>query len=119
MQVRKSWILLAAFVFTVSGVPSSYAENDAVTKLSRGVVNIVTSPLEFITQYMVLEEDHNTAVSVLGGVVYGAGYTVTRILAGAYEVITFPIPYPSAYEPVMRPATPIDAFQAMAGKAHE
>lgn len=47
---------------------------------------------------------------VLPAMVYGAGNMVKRILVGAYEIVTFPIPLPKEYKPVLEPATPFEVL---------
>lgn len=115
MRNLKSFALMTAFFMAV---PAAYAD-DAFVKLGRGVVNVVTSPLEYPVQYMVLEEEHNAPVALISTVLYGTLFTVTRILGGAYEIVTFPIPLPRNYEPLMHPPTPVEAFTEMQGKEEE
>jgi hypothetical protein len=46
---------------------------------------------------------------VFEGVLAGTYYTVGRILTGAYDVVTFPVPVPEGYGAVMKPDTVLDA----------
>jgi len=118
MQVRKVGILFLIFTLMFAGSRPAFADENPVTKFSRGIVNIVTSPLEFVIQYMELEEDHNTAVALVGSLFNGVLFTAARIVGGAYEVVTFAVPIPGDYMPLMEPATPIDALQAIEGVEH-
>ncbi len=88
------------------------AENP-VTKLGRGVENVVTSPVEFLTQYMVAGEQGNPVSGIVVGTLFGAGMTVVRILAGVYEIVSFPFPLPKNYEPLLDPETPMAAFRRL------
>lgn len=115
MRAKNFGVLFLILALTTTGMPSAFAAETPITKLSRGLINIVTSPLEFAIQYMELEDDHNTAVALVGGIFNGVFFTAARILGGAYEVISFPIPVPDGYEPLMEPATPIDALVAIEG----
>jgi len=115
MRSLKSFALMTAFFMAV---PAAYAD-DAIVKFGRGVVNIITSPLEYPIQYMVLEEEHNVPVALTATVLYGTLFTVARILGGAYEIVTFPIPLPREYAPLMQPPTPVEAFTEMQGKEAE
>lgn len=119
MNSRKQLIALILIVAVAATAPAAYAGENAFTKLSRGLVNIISSPLEYISEYMKLEEDHNTAAAVIGSVFTGTVSMVARILGGAYEVVTFPVPVPSAYKPLMQPPTPIDNFPAAEGSRRQ
>jgi putative exosortase-associated protein (TIGR04073 family) len=66
-------------------------------KLSRGVVNLVTAPLEVPNQmyWQAKRGKDNTGRVIVGyveGIFIGTGWTVVRFLAGTYDLITFPLP---------------------------
>ena len=72
-------------------------------KLGRGMVNIISSPLE-ISNQMYLLSDHThenskygveTASAAIEGFFMGIVYTFWRLGAGTYDLFTFPLP---AYE---------------------
>ncbi len=113
MLLRKTIALL--FIFALLAAKPVLAE-DAVGKLSRGLVNIVTSPVEYYVQYNLEAEGSNPLAGLIGGLIYGTGYTAARIFSGAYDIVTFPIPMPRNYEPLMKPNTGIEAIQAMHGR---
>lgn len=80
------------FVFLVSpNVFASYTEGVA-QKFSRGVGNVVYSPLEIPLQvsHEINSDDYVYAIpkGALRGLVYGVG----RLGVGAYEFVTFPVP---------------------------
>ena len=72
-------------------------------KFVRGLVNIATAPLEMPRHIRQRTSGGNTFRNWVVGVSQGLGYTVTRALAGAYEVLTFPVPAPKRYAPVIEP----------------
>jgi putative exosortase-associated protein (TIGR04073 family) len=41
----------------------------------------------------------NRAMTV--GIITGVGMTAARILSGVYEVVTFPLPVPAEYKPIL------------------
>lgn len=109
----------AAFLMlgiVTAAAPQAAFADDAVMKLSRGIVNIATSPVEYYVQYNVSAEDTNPLVGLLGGVIYGTGFTAARIVSGAYDIVTFPFPLPRDYEPLMKPDTGLEALKAMHGQ---
>ena len=108
--MKKTMVSLALMLM-LSGV--AHAElvenlnsNKALTKFSRGVTNIVTSPGEFYTQMpKAMEQSPDYLTGLLMTVGRGIGYTLLRMSAGIYDVATFPFPGPTQYGPVMQPET--------------
>ena len=74
-----------------------------VTKLFRGIINTVTGWMEIPKQMAVVGQDSGPGPAFTWGFVKGIGYAVGRTVVGAYEIVTFPIPVPEGYRPVMEP----------------
>lgn len=105
---RVAWALLLWCLLA-----SPAAADNALTKLGRGVVNVVTGVGE-IPKAM----DHETkkemdtgtygGTALINGIVFGAftgtGKALVRMGAGAYDVVTFAAPWPDNYGPIYRPA---------------
>lgn len=72
-------------------------------KLVRGITNIITAPLEFPRRLRQRVHGDNTVRGWSLGTSLGLGYTVVRLAAGAYEVLTFPAAAPKNYAPVLEP----------------
>lgn len=72
-------------------------------KLARGLANVLASPLELPRNVQNMTEDQGVLVGWTGGMAQGIGMTALRIIVGAYEIITFPIPFPEDYKPVIEP----------------
>ena len=101
-------------VFLMLGTSMAWAD-DAIIKLSRGVENIATSPAEFPIQYLELDhQGRSVAVVALAGTFNGLFYTLGRILGGSIEVITFLLPAPPDYKPLMNPSTPLESAKEQA-----
>jgi putative exosortase-associated protein (TIGR04073 family) len=47
--------------------------------------------------------DTDSSYGYVSGLFIGIGFFVLRELAGVYEIITFPFPIPSNYDPIMDP----------------
>ena len=106
--MRKS--LLSCFLaisFFMTTQPA-FAANP-LTKLGRGLTNIVFSPFEYFTNIQKAGDRRGLASGIFEGFLAGTYYMVGRILTGAYDVVTFPIPAPEGYEAVMKPDTVFDA----------
>ena len=89
---------------------------DPVTKLARGLANVVESPLELPAYYQRLAATDNPLIALVGGSLWGAGALVSRVVVGAYEIVTFPFPIPFNYAPILQPETPVEGFFALRGK---
>lgn len=98
--VFAGWVLLA---------PPLYAGDDAGIKLSRGLTNVFASPVEYYTQTAKLSGKHDPLTTLFGGFAKGTCMMVARIGTGLYDVVTFPVPVPRDYGPVMQPPTVLDA----------
>ena len=75
----------------------------ASRKLGRGVANIATAPLELIRVPSIVNEDEGDIAAVTVGAIQGVGMVVIRALGGAVEVLTFPLPFPNHFEPLVYP----------------
>ena len=67
-------------------------------KLARGTVNIVSGPLEIFNQPIRLAKKEQyfgrQVAGTLTGIPVGLGYGVGRIIAGTFDIVTFPILVP-------------------------
>ena len=112
-------ILMAAGLFTASplSIPQATAQsglsedierentdiNRMFTKLGRGVVNVFTGWIEIpktIAKEWARTEPFTGTVM---GFAKGIPFAFARTFAGFYEVISFPLPVPRNYEPIMQP----------------
>ncbi len=107
--------MLAVFLFCVS-VTAAFAEeispSDAATtnygvgtgkKLGRGLANLGFGWLDIPKGIESVGNDSNFLAAITWGPIYGTGNAIVRTLAGAYEVLTFPIPHPANFEPLVQP----------------
>lgn len=82
--------------------PKGYLDG-AARKLGRGAANVLTAPLELIrTPYFIGAQDGGFA-AITAGMAQGLVAGVVRELAGIVEVVTFPIPIPKDFRPLVRP----------------
>ena len=93
---------LLVILLIVSFAHDVWAQN-AGSKLLRGVVNIATGWLEIPKQMYNTSVDQNPLLGLTWGTVKGVGFGVGRTLVGVYDTVTFPIPVPGEYEPVVQP----------------
>jgi hypothetical protein len=63
---------------------------------------------------MILDQKYKDPFLVVSvSLIYGTAGMLERIVTGAYDVVTFPVPVPAEYQPVMTPDTPFDSFKEM------
>ena len=106
--MKKILVMLSIFVFSASFLYAAEIEREGTParKLQRGFVNIVLSPLEISNE--LAKEIKNDTMPPSWAIGFGRGaiFTVGRALAGVYDMITFPIPYPAEYKPIINPEFP-------------
>lgn len=74
-----------------------------VTKLFRGIANAATGWMEIPKQVSLIWQDRGPGMGLSWGLLKGVAYAVARSTAGGYEIITFPLPVPEEYHPLMQP----------------
>ncbi|MDD5225955.1 MAG: exosortase system-associated protein, TIGR04073 family [Candidatus Omnitrophica bacterium] len=72
-------------------------------KLQRGFLNVALSPIEISNELSKEVKNDTLPPSWFAGLGRGSIYAVGRALVGIYEMVTFPIPYPAQYKPVLQP----------------
>ena len=86
-------------------VPAASADDNAFTKFGRGMANIVISPGELYAQPLLLSKSSESSIAIFGGLCKGISMFIAREVVGVYEVVTFPVPLPKGYKPIIKPAT--------------
>ncbi len=88
----------AALVFSFAG--AVYADGP-LKKLGRGIANLVTCPLELPTGIGRAATEDGAIAAFTWGILKGTFNIVKRAGVGAYEIITFPVPFPADYKPIL------------------
>jgi len=97
--------LLIAFIaaLIISETGAAYAaETPAFRKFRRGFCNLFTFHMEVGHQMAEEGKKGGPGQAATMGLVKGLGAAGLRALAGVYEVLTFPFPFPDKYEPVLK-----------------
>ena len=110
-------IMLVVCISTALGSQGARAasiepEGTALRKLQRGFLNAALSPLEIA--HALSEEKKTDSIVPTWATALGRGsvFAVGRVLAGAYEIATFPLPLPSGYQPLVYPEFGWEHFEA-------
>ncbi|MBZ0167757.1 MAG: exosortase system-associated protein, TIGR04073 family [Candidatus Omnitrophica bacterium] len=99
-------IIMAMVILT--WVPSAHAENNPGAKLGRGIVNIVTAPVEIPKQtraYWIEGAQLTDHILIWAGcgTVWGLIQTVKRAGSGVWDIVSFPFDKPADFEPLLSP----------------
>ena len=98
--------LLALLVFSLPLMAAEVeiqGEGTPQRKLQRGFLNVALSPIEISNELSKEVRNDTAPPSWFAGLGRGSIYAVGRALVGVYEMVTFPIPLPAHYKPVLQP----------------
>lgn len=107
--MKKIIVALVISVFFLNiCVPAALAESESTPgkmahKFGRGLCNVALSWCEIPKNIMNSCEEINPYAGWFIGLVKGICMTVGRVLTGVWDIVTFPLPIPGDYEPVMEP----------------
>ena len=106
-------ILVAALLVPLSaiaGTDDPPSGQNALRKLGRGIANLLFGIVEVPNQITKATSEHGG-----GGLPYGIGKGIVRWfgreVTGAYDVVTFPVPFPKGYKPIMKPEFPNEDYE--------
>jgi putative exosortase-associated protein (TIGR04073 family) len=103
-----SLVVLLCVLFAANGFADDLARSrsesaNMMHKLGRGVVNIFTGWIEIPKNIVVEIKETDPFSGFVVGTVKGFGWAWGRTLTGVYDVVTFPLPIPEEYGPLMEP----------------
>jgi putative exosortase-associated protein (TIGR04073 family) len=99
-MAKKIVSVILVLLFVASSAAPAYCDN-AFKKLGRGACNILMCPVEFPSQIADTNKTDGPAAGLTYGVIKGIYWTLVRGVVGVYEVVTFPIPVPCNYRPIL------------------
>ena len=94
-----TFLLFSNFLYAAELASPGTAER----KLQRGFLNIALSPIDISHELSKEKRKDSFPPSWFAGLGRGGAFAFGRALAGVYEVVTFPLPLPGNYEPVVEP----------------
>ena len=101
MKKRLLLVILVAILVSSVFTQNAYCD-DALKKLGRGLANCITFPIEIFDQMKKTNLSDGPVAGCTWGLLKGIGMTGVRAVVGVYEVITFPVPLPRNYEPILK-----------------
>lgn len=96
-------VLLFAAVVVITTVITTPCFADPLRKLGRGLANTLTGVVEVPKKVILTCKDENPLMGFTWGLVKGTAVGILRSATGLYETLTFPIPAPAGYEPMIHP----------------
>lgn len=106
--------MAAAFALSHVALADSDDEpkgHNALRKLGRGASNLLFGVIEVPNQITKVNSEQGGTAAATYGVGKGLVRWIGRELTGVYEIITFPIPVPKGYKPIMKPEFPNEDFE--------
>ncbi len=95
-------VMAAVILCTVAAVPA-HAKDNPATKLGRGLANFLTGWVEIPAEIGRQVEKKGEFAAIFVGPVLGFCKAIGRTAVGVYDALTFPIPFPAEYKPVIEP----------------
>ena len=96
------WMVAGALL--VAGAGPVWAQDqdlvqhrDPIHKAGRGLTNVLTCWIEVPKNFHLGTQEDNPVFGAGWGLVKGLGLGATRLVVGAYEAVTFPVPIPKDY----------------------
>lgn len=104
MNKKKAVIIASLIIASLFLIQSaSFAQNNMLRKLGRGVANVVTGAIEVPKAIQETFYEEGPVAAASWGLFDGIYKFVARTVVGVYEIATFPIPLPARYEPIVEP----------------
>jgi putative exosortase-associated protein (TIGR04073 family) len=102
---KASLMLLYLIILTQPAFAATQMEpkGTMMRKFQRGFINIGMSPIEISHELHKEKRTDAYLPSWVPGIFRGTTFMVGRALSGVYDLVTFPIPLPSGYEPLVYP----------------
>ena len=101
--MRKFLVVLVAVILISNLIITPCFAQDVLRKLGRGLANTLTGFVEIPKKVILISKNDNPLLGLTWGWVKGTAVGLLRTAAGVYETVTFPIPAPAEYEPIVNP----------------
>lgn len=96
-------IMVSVILIGLFSMQSTCFAQNMLRKLGRGLANVVTGVVEIPKGVQETFYEEGPVAAASWGLIDGIYKFFARTLTGIYEVVTFPIPLPADYEPIVQP----------------
>ena len=104
------WAVASLIVVACISLCVTSRAQDMGEKFKRGVVNTACGVLEVPGCVTDMTAKNGALMGYTVGFFKGVGMIPVRTLLGVYELLTFYVPAPKDYQPVIKPDTPFNYF---------
>jgi putative exosortase-associated protein (TIGR04073 family) len=84
---------------------------NALRKFGRGIANVLFGIVEVPNQITKVTSEQGGGAGATYGVGKGIYRWFGRELTGVYDIVTFPVPFPKGYKPIMHPEFPVEDYE--------
>ncbi len=100
--MRKIFLLSLAMLLIFNLALSGYAlAQDPLKKLGRGISNFTLGWVEIFTTVEDTGKSDGIVAAATYGLLKGFAKGIFRMAVGAYETLSFPVPVPKDYKPIL------------------
>jgi len=100
-MIKKLFIIVVMLSLIACFAAPAFCDDGPVTKLGRGIANMLTFPLEIPSQISRVNAVDGPVAAGTVGVLKGIGWALGRAGVGVYETATFMFPGHRNYKPVL------------------
>ena len=84
---------------------------NALRKFGRGLANVLFGIVEVPNQITKVTSEQGGGAGATYGVGKGIYRWFGREFTGLYDIVTFPVPVPKGYKPIMHPEFPVEDYE--------
>ena len=103
MKILSKNVIICIIALLILNIVSAGYAQDMGKKLHRGAVNLVTGWMEIPNTIKDTTAEDNLFTGITIGMPKGCCMAILRTAIGFYEIVTFPIPLPDGYNPMLQP----------------
>jgi putative exosortase-associated protein (TIGR04073 family) len=115
MKAKLFRLLLISMLWLPIGVLAANEDapqgQNALRKLGRGIANVLFGIVEVPNQITKVAAENGGGAGVTYGVGKGFLRWFGREITGVYDIVTFPVPVPKGYKPIMKPEFPAEDYE--------
>lgn len=97
------FLLLGLLILSGAAPPELAAPGTRERKFQRGLLNVAFAPAELSNELEKVKRDDTWLVTWVPATFWGSVHMVIRATTGIYEIVTFFIPGPPEYRPILKP----------------
>ena len=103
MTRKRAAVIVALILIGLFSIHSTCFAQNMLRKLGRGLANITTGVIEIPKAVQETFYEEGPVAAGSWGLIDGVYKFFARTIVGVYEVLTFPIPLPADYAPIVEP----------------